>query len=63
MIPGDVEPIGHISPLPRIELHSRQQPYDGPALPVEAMSISEKQRIWAAVVATAESTNIVESES
>ena len=63
MIPGDVEPIGHISPLPRIELHSRQQPYDGPALPVEATSIPDQHRIWAAVVATSEGTNIAESES
>jgi hypothetical protein len=58
-IPHDIEPIGHISPRPRIDLNPRRvQPDNIQTTPCEGLSIHEKQHIWQLVVQVAESSNI-----
>jgi hypothetical protein len=57
MIRTDLDPIGHVSPRPRVDLNHRR-PADPQVGPIEVMSIHEKQRIWQLVVQVAESSNI-----
>jgi hypothetical protein len=56
MIPRDAEPIGHIPPLPRIDLNPRR-PAD-PNVRPEIKHTTENERIWKLLVQAAESCNI-----
>lgn len=52
----DIQPIGHISPRPRIDLNP---PYvDLSPVQVRAVDIVETARIWECIVSTATGSNV-----
>jgi hypothetical protein len=56
MIPRDAEPIGHIPPLPRIDLNPGRPP--DPNVRPQIKHTTENERIWKLLVRAAESCNI-----